>query len=141
MDVEGWTLDFLLRRVEEAVTFAVRHGLPVMFVTEDTTRAHPDTLTKLYTTAIYCGAQAVCIADTVGHATPRGAYGSPASSENSATARRPAPASTGTATGTGVWTSPTSWPPSRPGPTGSTGRPSASGNGPAIPRWNSSSST
>ncbi len=74
MDVEGWTLDFLLRRVEEAVTFAVRHGLPVMFVTEDTTRAHPETLTKLYTTAIHCGAQAVCIADTVGHATPRGAY-------------------------------------------------------------------
>lgn len=72
--VEGWNLDFLLRRTEEAVTFGVKHHLPVMYVTEDTTRAHPDTLAKLYQTAVRCGAQAVCIADTVGHATPKGAY-------------------------------------------------------------------
>ncbi len=74
MDVEGWSIDFLLRCIEESVTFAVQHGLPVMFVTEDTTRAHPEVLTRLYTTAIACGARAVCIADTVGHATPKGAY-------------------------------------------------------------------
>lgn len=72
--VEGWNIDFLLERTEEAVTYAVKHDLPVMYVTEDTTRAHPDTLEKLYRTAVQCGAQAVCIADTVGHATPRGAY-------------------------------------------------------------------
>ncbi len=72
--VEGWNLDFLLERTEEAVTYAVKHDLPVMYVTEDTTRAHPDTLEKLYRTAVECGATAVCIADTVGHATPRGAY-------------------------------------------------------------------
>jgi 2-isopropylmalate synthase len=43
-----------------------------MCVTEDTTRADPETLRKLYKTAIDCGAQRICLADTVGHATPRG---------------------------------------------------------------------
>ena len=70
---EGWTLDKLLKLTEEAVTFAVSEGLPVMFVTEDTTRAEPETIRALYTTAIRCGARAVCVCDTVGHATPDGA--------------------------------------------------------------------
>ena len=55
------------------MTFAVGEGLPVMFVTEDTTRADPDTIRALYTTAICAGARAVCVCDTVGHATPDGA--------------------------------------------------------------------
>jgi 2-isopropylmalate synthase len=70
---EGWTLDQLLKLTEEAITFAVGEGLPVMYVTEDTTRADPDTLRALYSTAIRAGAQRVCIADTVGHSTPHGA--------------------------------------------------------------------
>jgi len=70
---EGWTLDQLLRLTEDAVTFAVGEGLPVMYVTEDTTRADPDTLRALYSTAIRAGAKRVCISDTVGHATPPGA--------------------------------------------------------------------
>jgi 2-isopropylmalate synthase len=70
---EEWTLDKLLQMTEEAVTFAVGEGLPVMFVTEDTTRADPETIRALYTTAIRCGARAVCVCDTVGHATPDGA--------------------------------------------------------------------
>jgi 2-isopropylmalate synthase len=70
---EGWTLDRLLRLTEEAVGFAVGEGLPVMYVTEDTTRADPDTLRALYSTAIRAGARRVCISDTVGHATPHGA--------------------------------------------------------------------
>jgi isopropylmalate/homocitrate/citramalate synthase len=69
---EGWTLDQLLRLTEEAVAFAVGEGLPVLYVTEDTTRADPDTLRALYSTAIRAGAKRVCIADTVGHATPHG---------------------------------------------------------------------
>ncbi len=69
---EGWDLDFLLRQTEESVRFAVEHGLPVMFVTEDTIRAHPETLKKVYTTAIRAGAQRICAADTVGHVTPNG---------------------------------------------------------------------
>jgi 2-isopropylmalate synthase len=70
---EEWTLDKLLQMTEDAVTFAVGEGLPVMFVTEDTTRADPETIRALYTTAIRCGARAVCVCDTVGHATPDGA--------------------------------------------------------------------
>jgi 2-isopropylmalate synthase len=70
---EDWTLDWLLKNTEEAVTFAVREGLDVMYVTEDTTRAHPDTLRALFTCAIRSGAKRLCIADTVGHATPAGA--------------------------------------------------------------------
>ncbi len=69
---EDWTVDFLLRTTEHAVTYARQLGLPVMYVTEDTTRCDPDTLKKLYTTAIRCGAEAVVVCDTVGHVTPRG---------------------------------------------------------------------
>ncbi len=70
---EGWTLDRMLAASEEAVTFAVREGLPVMMVTEDTTRARPEVLKALYGRAIEWGAKRLCIADTVGHATPDGA--------------------------------------------------------------------
>ena len=70
---EGWTVDQLLKLSEEAITFAVSEGLPVMYVTEDTTRADPETLRRLYASAIRAGASRVCIADTVGHATPAGA--------------------------------------------------------------------
>jgi 2-isopropylmalate synthase len=70
---EGWHLDQLLKLTEEAIGFAVGEGLAVMYVTEDTTRADPETLRRLYSTAIRAGARRVCIADTAGHATPDGA--------------------------------------------------------------------
>jgi len=69
---EGWSLEMMLTATEEAVTFAVGHGLPVMYVTEDTTRAHPTTIRALYRAAIEAGARRVCVCDTVGHATPDG---------------------------------------------------------------------
>jgi 2-isopropylmalate synthase len=69
---EDWTLDDLLRNSEAAVLLAVKEGLPVMFVTEDTTRANPETLRALYGNAIRWGARRLCLADTVGHATPDG---------------------------------------------------------------------
>lgn len=71
---EGWTLEEILGHIRKSVTFASKNGLPVMFVTEDTTRAHPDHLRKMYLTAIECGAKRICLADTVGHATPNGAF-------------------------------------------------------------------
>jgi 2-isopropylmalate synthase len=70
---EGWPLDRLLQLTEEAIGFAVGEGLRVMYVTEDTTRADPGTLRRLYSTAIRAGASRVCVADTAGHATPAGA--------------------------------------------------------------------
>lgn len=69
---EDWSLDKMVRVTEEAVSYAVEQGLEVMYVTEDTIRSHPDTLRKLYTTAIECGAIRICLCDTVGHATPDG---------------------------------------------------------------------
>ncbi len=69
---ENWTLDRMLEVSEKAVKFAVAEGLPVMFVTEDTTRARAETLKALYSNAIGWGARRLCIADTVGHATPHG---------------------------------------------------------------------
>jgi 2-isopropylmalate synthase len=69
---EDWTLEQMLRSTEAAVSYAVGRGLPVMYVTEDTTRARPETLQALYGAAIDCGATRICLADTVGHATPDG---------------------------------------------------------------------
>jgi isopropylmalate/homocitrate/citramalate synthase len=69
---EGWSLEMMLTATEEAVRFAASHGLPVMYVTEDTTRAHPTTIRALYRTAIEAGAKRICVCDTVGHATPEG---------------------------------------------------------------------
>ncbi|MGD8759340.1 MAG: LeuA family protein [Anaerolineales bacterium] len=69
---EGWELDTLVKLAAEAVTFAIKNDLPVMFVTEDTTRAHPDHLRQIYTEAMRAGAQRICVSDTVGHANPEG---------------------------------------------------------------------
>jgi isopropylmalate/homocitrate/citramalate synthase len=72
--VEDWTVEHLERTTEDAVKFAVSAELPVMYVTEDTIRTDPSTVKKLYSTAIRSGARAIVLCDTVGHATPRGAY-------------------------------------------------------------------
>jgi 2-isopropylmalate synthase len=72
--VEDWTVDHLQRLSEDAVKFAASAGLPVMYVTEDTIRTDPDTVIRLYSTAIRAGARAIVLCDTVGHATPAGAY-------------------------------------------------------------------
>jgi len=72
--VEDWTVDHLERTTEKAVKFAVDHNLPSMYVTEDTIRTDADTVKRLYSTAIRSGARAIVLCDTVGHATPQGAY-------------------------------------------------------------------
>ena len=69
---EGRTLDELWIRAEEAIAFARRENLPVMLVMEDTTRSPPDLVRSLYLRAIRSGATRLCLADTVGHATPGG---------------------------------------------------------------------
>jgi 2-isopropylmalate synthase len=43
-----------------------------MYVTEDTCRATPETIKRLFLAAIGAGARRVCVCDTVGHITPRG---------------------------------------------------------------------
>ena len=68
--VEGWHLDDLLARTVRCVGLAVAAGVEVTFVTEDTTRSHPETLRLLFRAALEAGARRICVADTAGHATP-----------------------------------------------------------------------
>ena len=72
MDVEGWDLDFLVATARKAIAFCRRHEVPVMMVTEDSTRARPDVLKAIYGAALDEGAQSICLSDTCGHATPDG---------------------------------------------------------------------
>ncbi len=71
---EDWDLERMIQLSTEAVAFAVKNGLPCMFVTEDTTRARPEHVRALYTAAIEAGAKRICICDTCGHATPEGVH-------------------------------------------------------------------
>jgi 2-isopropylmalate synthase len=70
---EDWTVDRLLTVSEAAIEFAHKNDVPVMYVTEDTTRSRPETLQRLYQLAIDMNVERLCISDTVGHATPGGA--------------------------------------------------------------------
>ena len=72
MDVEGWDLAFLVETARKAIAFCHRHEVPVMMVTEDSTRARPDVLKAIYGAALDEGAQSICLSDTCGHATPDG---------------------------------------------------------------------
>ncbi len=69
---EDWDLDIILKRSAEAIEVGVKAGLPVAYVTEDTTRSRPEVLATLFKMAIDQGAARLCLCDTVGHATPDG---------------------------------------------------------------------
>lgn len=69
---EDWSLEKLLRASKEALEFARREGIPISFVTEDTTRAQPGTIAALYGLAMDHGARTLIVCDTVGHVTPSG---------------------------------------------------------------------
>ncbi len=72
-EAEGWNIELSKRRTAAAVGVLARAGIPATFVTEDTTRSHPDTLRALFDVALDSGATRLCLCDTVGHATPDGA--------------------------------------------------------------------
>ncbi len=72
--VEGWDVAHMTKLVVEATDLAVKNGLPLSFVTEDTIRSHPTTLRTLFKAAIDHGATRLILCDTVGHATPDGLY-------------------------------------------------------------------
>ncbi len=71
---EEWELSQVLLHSREAIAFAVREGLEVMYVTEDTVRSSPDHLRVLLTAAVEAGAKRLCLCDTCGAATPAAAY-------------------------------------------------------------------
>jgi 2-isopropylmalate synthase len=74
LETEGWSVEMLLRWVEESSHFSLREDLPYCLVTEDTTRSRPDVLDPLFRTAIRFGVKRLCLCDTVGYATPQGVY-------------------------------------------------------------------
>lgn len=69
---ESWDLDFILKASTEAIDFGIKEGLQVAYVTEDTTRASPPNLERLFRNAIDHGASRLVLCDTVGHSTPEG---------------------------------------------------------------------
>ena len=69
---EDWDLPRMLKLSADAIDLARRYGLPVAYVTEDTTRSKPEILTRMFTTAVEHGAHRLIVCDTVGHATPDG---------------------------------------------------------------------
>lgn len=71
---ESWDEAKLLDLTREACRLGTQAGLPTSFVTEDTTRAHPTTLKRLFEVAVEEGASRLVLCDTVGHATPHGAH-------------------------------------------------------------------
>jgi len=71
---EEWTLEQILRHTREAIRFAVKEGLDVMYVTEDTVRSSPVHLRILFAEAIEAGAKRLCLCDTCGAATPEAVW-------------------------------------------------------------------
>ncbi len=69
---QGWTIEKLLTTMEKAVSFAVDNDVPVMFVTEDTTRSKPEDVKIIYQRAMELGVRRLCVCDTCGHVTPNG---------------------------------------------------------------------
>ncbi len=69
---ENWNVDTLLERTRESAELCNKHGLPMCFVTEDTTRSTPNVLDQLFRCAVEHGVARLCLCDTVGHVTPDG---------------------------------------------------------------------
>ncbi len=69
---ENWNVDLLLERTVMAADLCRERGLPMTFVTEDTTRTPPRILDQLFRAAVDHGVQRLCLCDTVGHAVPDG---------------------------------------------------------------------
>ncbi len=70
--IHQWEMKDMIKKSTEAIKLARKNNIPVMFVTEDTTRAFPNTIATLYQAAIENGANKLCICDTVGFADPQG---------------------------------------------------------------------
>jgi len=72
--VEKWDLKNMGDLIQKNIAYAIKNDLEVMFVSEDTSRAHPKAISYLYNKALEGGARRLCICDTVGEATPESTY-------------------------------------------------------------------
>lgn len=69
---ESWDAERILKLSADAIDLVVKAGLPVTYVTEDTSRSRPELLEILFRNAIDHGAHRLCLCDTAGHASPDG---------------------------------------------------------------------
>lgn len=69
---ESWDVNLLIERTIMAADLCRERGLPMTFVTEDTTRTPPRILDTLFRAAVDHGVTRLCLCDTVGHAVPDG---------------------------------------------------------------------
>lgn len=65
------TEEEVIKNSVESIEYGKAHGVKVTFVTEDTVRADPNFVTRLYKAAIEAGADRLLLCDTVGVMTPR----------------------------------------------------------------------
>src|SRR5207248_2347272 len=72
--VEDWTVDHLERTTEKAVKFAVQHGFRWFTGRKAPIRPVREPVSRLYSPRFRTAAPAGVLWDTVGHATPNGAY-------------------------------------------------------------------
>ncbi len=70
--VEGWTVESIVQRIQDAVGPTAKEGVEIMFVIEDAVRSSPDHLKQFFIAAVDAGAKRVCLCDTVGTAIPEG---------------------------------------------------------------------
>jgi isopropylmalate/homocitrate/citramalate synthase len=64
----------MLRRIREAVAYAVENGIKVAYFGVDSTRADPDFFDEAYAAAVEAGASEVVVVDTIGVAGPDATY-------------------------------------------------------------------
>src|SRR5690606_23949690 len=126
-----WSVELIRERSVKAIAFGVKEGLPVNYVTEDTTRSRPDVLWELFRAAIDAGASRLTLCDTVGHVTPDGVRNLIHFTRHIIESRWASP---GTATTTVAWRWSTRSGRSSTAPTASTARSSGSASGSATPR-------
>ena len=66
----GVSQEDMLRRIDDAVSAAARHGITVAYFGVDGTRAQPGFFDRAYRTAVEAGAREVVVVDTLGVAAP-----------------------------------------------------------------------
>jgi isopropylmalate/homocitrate/citramalate synthase len=70
LEALGVAREEMLRRIREAIAFAVENGIKVAYFGVDSTRAAPDFFDEAYAAAVGAGASEVVVVDTIGVASP-----------------------------------------------------------------------
>jgi isopropylmalate/homocitrate/citramalate synthase len=70
LEALGVAREEMLRRIRDAIAFAVENGIKVAYFGVDSTRAAPDFFDEAYAAAVGAGASEVVVVDTIGVASP-----------------------------------------------------------------------